>query len=318
MSYTVKNSLGKEFEVPDGYITMKEYKVQENLPEEMCAVLLDECEKCNAPIIVSDSGKLIECSNPDCLTKLGRRMELMCKTLKIANFGYSTCELFINECGLTTLRGLFELEPEDYPEKYSMLMREKLFVSLHKNKKFTLATLLKAFHLTGLADDAEKVLKGYDNINTFFEDLDSHGELLLADKLNIGVTGGRTLNILNQLQSNREEITKFVGLFEVESTAEVLFNIAITEGVNALDPSTGKKFSNKDEYVSYLSSLGKGRIVRKDKVNLQCAYLVADQCDLNDPDTWTGQVKSAKKWELQGKNIKVVTSAELIDIIKNM
>ena len=90
MSYTTQNSLGKEYSIPDGYITMADYKIKHSLPEEMCAVLLDECEKCNAPIIVSDSGKLIECSNPDCLVKLGRRMELMCKTLKIPNFGYST------------------------------------------------------------------------------------------------------------------------------------------------------------------------------------------------------------------------------------
>lgn len=304
--------------IPPGYTTLSELKAKGLLSKECADSLADECPKCHAPILVSSTMKQIICSNMDCETKLARRMELMLKDLGVAEFGESRCEEFILKNNIQKPYKIFELDTYQYPDKYSDQMKEKLYVELHKNKKFTLGTLVKSYHLYGLDADALKIFKGYDSLSTFYADLDQYGEDLIAEKLAIQTTGGKTYQIKEQLEVNREDLEKLVGLFEIESCQDELFTIAITNGVTAIDPETGKKFKNKDIYVNYLTGLGKGKVVRSEQLNQSCAYLIADEYNPDDDSTWTGKIKTAKRWEGKGIAIKVVTSEELIDIVRNL
>lgn len=253
-------------------------------PQEFLDVLPHTCETCGAPTQITETLTSLECSNPRCLEKSVQRMVTMLKDIGVKDMGEAKCAKFLTYWDILNPYAIFLYEPSDGPlfEGASEDFSERIYDALQEKTHMLLWEYIKIGNLPGIRDSARKVFADYDDLDTFYQDLEVGGikfiqealgikgkneeeldELELSmfepydylvpsdedvkeiEDMGISIKALKTYNTLMQFKEDLFEAIEFVDIKKLETP---VLNIVISTSV-------GSPFKSKQDFVNQMNSM---------------------------------------------------------------
>lgn len=142
-------------------------------PTSFLSYLPETCDSCGSPNEIIETLSTLQCSNPKCISKIGYRLFRMLNDLGINLLDINECIKFLNEFNTSNPYSIFLYNPVDGElySGYGMDKSIKFYKLLNKRRGMLLSEYIKIGHLENLSDSAEKLLKNYDSLATFYNDL---------------------------------------------------------------------------------------------------------------------------------------------------
>lgn len=271
---------------------------------EILAYIPDECE-CGAEIVFTDSLKQIMCSDPRCIYKIASRLESMAKAMQVDGFGESSCIEICRTFGLISPYQVFILEGKSCPgvAAFDKKIRD-IINSPYRNCE--LWQMVSYGSIPGIDQIAYKIFGSYKSIDEAFIDIEKQQAPFIAELLGqkTGSAGVMAVNVYNTLIQYKEELRFGESRFNILHKNGDRMQIAITDSVNG--------YPNKSAYIKELNMTydGKLTLVRLNSVTNEVKYLIADG------DKTSSKYRKALKMQEKGHPIKIVTSQEFKDILK--
>lgn len=119
------------------------------------------CRFCGQPIEVSDDLMHIYCSNPDCDSKVGRKIEIMAKALGIDNIGLKVAAELADRPNINSPIDIFSLSEEDLIGicGWKKPMAAKVYREIHKDLSDTpFDKFIRACQIKRVGEGSSKVL----------------------------------------------------------------------------------------------------------------------------------------------------------------
>ena len=237
--------------------------------------LPETCDCCVSPNEILETLSSLQCSNRHCISKVGYRLFALLQDLGINDLTVDECIEFLK--GFNTLNpySIFLYNPEDDGELFEGFGEEEslsFYSELNKKRGMLLWEFIRLGHFDNLSVSAEKLLKDYNDLNSFYADL---------------VEGG-----ISFIQNLLLENTEYEGSSDICVDAVILYEIfsyyktEIEEGLNGvviLNPEMKLSvlFANDAEgYISnqdFLSSINRKL---KNKIYLYPAYQLDESVSL--------------------------------------
>ena len=153
--------------------------LQKNIfPSSFLKFLPDTCEYCGSPNEVVETLSSLQCSNPNCISKIGYRLFALLRDLGINLLNVDECMKFLKEFDTINPYSIFIYNPENDGELFSGYGLEKslkLYKELNKKRGMLLWEYVKIGNIENLKMSAEKILRSYSNLNDFYIDLAKGG-----------------------------------------------------------------------------------------------------------------------------------------------
>lgn len=277
-----------------------------NLPDEFIAVLPKICPDCGQPMYISDTLRELYCDNIECPSKLVQRALAMLQDLGVKNFGESRCAKLMAYYNMTSPLEFFGFDAYGYDgsvDGLSQAMCIDFMNELDKHSLMTLWEYVKYANIPNIRDSARLILTSYDDLETFYADLDIYGVDLIQDKLGIKCDGCevsvRALKIYESFMNHRNELLSNINNVEITKPLAV-FNICISTSV-------GEGYSSKADFVAKMNERynGKYHINFLSAVSKGIDYLI-----------WSGVGAVTSKVNKAMKlGIPIVTGNEFRDIL---
>ena len=142
-------------------------------PASFLNYLPETCDSCGSPNEIIETLSTLQCSNPNCISKVGYRLFKLLKDIGICILDVEECIKFLREFNTTNPYSIFLYNPVD-GELYEGCGLEKskqIYKMLNKRRGMLLSEYIKIGQLENLSDSAEKLLKNYDSLASFYKDL---------------------------------------------------------------------------------------------------------------------------------------------------
>lgn len=334
-------------------LTLEDLRKAKAFPKEFLNCLAENKCVCGADHYITETLSMIYCSNPFCLEKMVDRQVSMLVDLGIKNMGASKCKSFLSDNGITNPYAIFAYDPdEDGPlyEGCSMKFSKAMFDQIDEKRSMTLADYIAIGNLPGIQTKAKKLVQGFDDLNVFYEELETEGIMFVQNQL--GIKGKRvddiedffTDDVLEMAGVDLDELAyedavsisaiqiyvtlmiyknqlleclDYIDIIEVVSEDEPLPVVSI-----CISTSVGEPFENKKDFVRYLTK------EFRDCVQINYIKSVTKECDIliwSGKGAKTGKVLAAEekiskylraKEEGDTKGIKEIKIMNAIDGIK--
>lgn len=292
---------------------MNRETVRENrlLSEEVLNCLPEYCEVCGSAVEFDD-GLRMYCSNETCPSKIAERISRMARYLEVDGFGYATGLEIATEMCLTSPLQLFYYNAEDL-SGCEVAALDKKMKDLHNartSRKFQLSELVRMADLDGIETSADKIFKGYESFEHFYNDLERDGAALLATKLVVsGQVVPMVMAVYETLLNAKDELMELEerNLFELESLDGKVIEVAITGKLgNGLTKSKFIQQINQEFGDRFKVSLAT-------TVNKNINVLITDE-----EDSSSTKMKSALKLQEKGYDISIMTSLEFLETLRGI
>lgn len=259
------------------------------ISERFLEYIPSHCEGCGEELYFSDNLSFLACINDRCPTKVASRIEAMCKFLKIDGFGEANCMTIAKKfklAGPAQLKVVAErfAELPDVPGWETK--RNNVLQGM--NKELSLWEYVKALNLPGVSGRARELIEGYENLEDFYDDLETQQVPLVAARLGIKSeldSGVLAVNTYNTMMEYKSEVLGCVEFFNIkkENKDAITLNVCITQKVPG--------YANKPAFIERLREIANGsvNIVQVDRVTEKTHVLVGD---INSS---TGKMKRAKE-----------------------
>lgn len=119
------------------------------------------CKFCGCPIEVSSDLMHISCSNPDCDSKIGRKIEIMAKALGIDNIGLKVAAELADRPSVKSPLDIFSFNEEDFIGicGWKKPMAAKVYREIHKDlSNLPFDRFIRACQIKRVGDGSSKVL----------------------------------------------------------------------------------------------------------------------------------------------------------------
>lgn len=281
-----------------------------DFPQEFIDVIPERCEVCGAENELTDTLTKLMCSNPKCKEKGVQRLVQLLKDIGLKNMGESKCRSMMENFDCYNPYCIFTYDPEsDGPlfEGCSMQFSESIYEQVNKYRGMILWEYVKIGNIPGIRDSARHLFKDYDDLDTFYEDLEDGGVEFVQELLGIkGKTvdneedvSVKAISIYEALIEFRDELFEFIEDVEIKHVNKVL-NVCISD-------NAGDGWKTKNEYKEYMNTQ------YEDIVHINFLSSVTKDCDYlvwGKNGAKTSKVKKAEKY-----GIEIVTGDELIEIL---
>lgn len=151
--------------------------------------LPETCDSCGSPNEILETLSNLQCSNRHCISKVGYRLYSLLKDLGVNYVSVDECIAFLREFNTLNPYSIFLYNPNEdgeFIEGFGEEKSLKLYSEINKKRGMLLWEYIKLGHFDNLNVSAEKILKNYNDLNTFYADLIEGGipfiqNLLLED-----------------------------------------------------------------------------------------------------------------------------------------
>lgn len=289
---------------------VKDFIAGGRFPKEFYDTLPLVCEDCGADMDINNTMTILKCSNPYCSCKASQRLLALLRDLGVKNFGESRCTQFMEYFGLTNPYAIFGWSPDEDGVIGNMSEEfcYNLYDQINSHRKMLLWEYVKFGNLPNLRDSARYIFNGYNDLDTFYDDLESQGGVsFIQDKL--GIAKGldsdeisvRALSIYESLIMYHEELEEYIDYVDIISPKAIL-NICISTAV-------GAGYSSKSDFVAQMNQKF------SDVVHINFLSGVTKDCDYliwSKQGSETNKVKKAKNY-----GIPILTGAEFEAQLRN-
>lgn len=275
------------------------------IDEEILLYIPEECD-CGSPIVFTDSLKQIMCSNPRCVYKIASRLESMAKAMQVDGFGESSCIDICRTFGLISPYQVFLLEGKSCPGVAAFDKKINSMIN-SVSRRCELWQMVSYGSIPGIDQIAYKIFGSYKTIDEAFNDIEKQQVPFIAELLGqkAGSAGVMAVNVYDTLIKYKDELKFGENQFNIIHKEGDRMQIAITDSVIG--------YPNKSAYIKELNMNydGKVTLVRLNSVTNEVSYLIADG------DKNSSKYRKALKMQDKGHPIKIVTSSEFKEILKN-
>jgi len=286
-------------------ITRAEVIANGLISEEVLDEIPETCE-CGAEVVFTDTLKQIMCSNPRCYHKIASRMENMAKAMQVDGFGASTCLALCKQYKMISPFQAFLLNGSETVNGVSALDKKINGLKNSEAIDCELWQMVSYASIPGVDTIAYKIFNGYNTIEEAYADIEKYQVPMIADKLGqkSGGSGVIAVNIYNTLMEYKTELMFGERFFRIKKQTGDKIQIAITDSVYG--------YPNKSAYVKELNMTyeGKASIIRLSSVTKEVEYLISDG------STGSNKYKKALKMQESGHPIRIVTSEEFKEILR--
>lgn len=278
---------------------------EEGLVDPEILMYVPETCDCGSPIIFTDSLKQIMCSNPRCMYKIASRLEAMAKAMQVDGFGESSCIEICNTFNLISPYQVFLLEGKSCPGVAAFEKKINAMIN-SPARRCELWQMVSYGSIPGIDQIAYKIFGSYKTIDEAFQDIEKQQVPFIAELLGqkTGSVGVMAVNVYETLIKYKDELKFGENKFNIIHKTGDRLQIAITDSVIG--------YPNKSAYIKELNMNYEGQltIVRLNSVTNEVSYLIADG------DKNSSKYRKALKMQEKGHPIKIVTSQEFKDILK--
>lgn len=290
-------------------ITRTDIEENELISNEVLQEIPEHCKFCGHEIVFTDTLKQIFCSNPKCTLKIAARLEAMAKNMSVDGFGESTCQVICEDYDMISPYQVFLLQGKE--NKNVAAFEKKIEAICNSNfRHCELWQMVSYGNIPDIDTIAFKLFGGYNTIEEAYNDFEKYQVPFIAEKLGLknAATGVMAVKVYNNLIQYKAELQFGETQFYIKKISNDRITIAITSGVNG--------YSNKSEFVNCMNRLydGKVTLMRKNTVSDDVSYLISESGSNSlKPST---KLKKALKMQEAGHHIKIVTSAEFRELLK--
>ena len=288
------------------------------LPKKFIDCIPEYCESCGSPLEIGESLTGLHCSNPRCVDKIAKRIEMICQDLDIMYFGESAIRKFIDYYGITNPLAIFALEEGmDLSDDVSPIVSEKVINQILSKKDFLLWEYVMCANLPYLKTNARKIFQGYSSLEEAYMDIEDGGVEFIQNSLGIyneGEVSIQAIKIYNTLMEYKEDLFDCipnVNIVDLDGVKEI--NVVCSDEV-------GTPFKKKSEFYAYIKNEFKDKVHVNflSSVSKSIDYLVWKGAD-GSPAWYTSKVKSVESWNGSGKtDIPILTAKQLIHVLEEM
>lgn len=263
------------------------------------------CPCCGQPttIEVTDSSKVLKCTNDNCRAKLISRLENFCskKCMNVQGLSSATLEKFIELEYLNEFADIYKLE--QYKDEIIKLdgfgekSYNKLIDSINKSRKCRHENLLASLGIEGVGLNVAKLICKKFDIDQIIK---SHLNYACVEGI-----GDKLSNNINQyIKNNKDTIIRLLDELDIykEDEPETSNENLLLQGKVFVITGKLNQFKNRDELVAKIESLG-GKV--SGSVSKNVNYLIN-----NDVTSTTGKNKKAKELGIQ-----IISEQDFIDMI---
>lgn len=287
------------------------------LPVRFADCLPEFCPSCGAPLEIRETLTGLQCSNPRCVDKIVKRIEMICQDLNILYFGESTIHKFIDYYGITNPMNMFALEKGMIiSDEVSPEVSAKIVNQVVEKKRFLLWEYVMYANLPYIKTNARKIFQGYSTLEEAYNDIELGGVGFIQEKLGIENSGEVSIQAMKTyttLMEFKEDLFESIVDVHIESM----------EGKNELNvvcsDEVGGQFKKKAEFYAYI----KNRFGEQVHVNFLSSatksidYLIWKGAD-GSPARYTSKVKSVESWNAKGSNIPIMTAEQFIERMEEL
>lgn len=296
---------------------IKEHYDEYGLPRRFAECLPEYCETCGAPLVIRETLTGLHCSNPRCVDKIVKRIDMLCDDLNIMYFGESTIQKFVEDYGITNPMQIFALEKGMLISRdASPEMSDKIISQIVEKRKFLLWEYVMYANMPYIKTSARKIFQGYDSLEEAYKDIENGGIEFIQDKLGLSYNylSLQAMRIYKSLMEYKED------LFDTLENVEIISSRSIKEMNVVCSDEVGGRFHKKAEFYDYIKKNygSKAHFNFLPSVNKSIDYLVWKGAD-GGPARYTSKVKTVQGWNAKGiTNIPIVTAEQFIEIVEGM
>lgn len=222
---------------------------------------------CMKPLYSNSKLTRIYCKNPECINRKAKRLENICKYLKIDGFSKESLKPLVKELPYKKLLypALIENPPSPYREIGEWL----------KNTEHSAEEVVEMLQIPGVKTYASKVFRNIRSAKHLVECLQSCSiEEFVARQLGRRVTD-IVIKISNEIIEHMEEIMLVLHNAKLTNTYKT-FYVAITDDITRVKSPNHQRLT-RDEFIKYLNKIGGGFVRLKESNALASVeYIISD------------------------------------------
>ena len=304
----------------DGYMYVSDlesnYK-ELDLPKIFVDTLPKICPSCGFPLKIRESLTGLSCSNPRCVDKIAKRIEMICSDLNILYFGESTIYKFIDTYNVTNPIQMFGLEDGDLVfDGASPELSSKIINQILAKRDFLLWEYVMYSNIPNVRTSARKIFQGYEDLEEAYKDIEKGGVSFIQDKLGLSVDTAslQAIKVYNSLLEYKNDLLEgliYVNIIKLGNVKEI--NVVCSDEV-------GAGFRKKAEFYDYINKnfSDKVHVNFLSSVSKSIDYLVWKGAD-GSPARYTSKVKTVEGWNSKGKtNIPIITAEQFISVMHDL
>lgn len=231
---------------------LKNYLKSKNVTDNLINIIPSICD-CGYELEVNDELTALSCSNALCPIHMAARMESMLKNLNVKNIGRSICAELIERNSYIHHTQIFTITLDDFPDRFSIDYRTKLYNEIMDKKPKTFGEVLRACEFSGFDTRALTLGKGYASADDFYKDY-NYDIQFIKDKLNIKKDA--TPNMINRTLIENEQVIRLVSSwFTLVKEADFTLKIAMTGAIKTVTREDGSKYSPRETFIKEMRDL---------------------------------------------------------------
>lgn len=296
---------------------IKEHYDEFGLPRRFAECLPEYCESCGAPLVIRETLTGLHCSNPRCVDKIVKRIEMLCDDLNILYFGESTIQKFVEDYHITNPMQIFALErgmlvsSDTSPE-----VSAKIINQIVEKRTFLLWEYVMYSNMPYIKTSARKIFQGYASLDEAYQDIENGGIEFIQDKLGIAdnQVSVQAMKVYKSLMEYKED------LYDTLENVEIINSASIKEINVVCSDEVGGAFKKKAEFYDYVKkNYGeKAHFNFLPSVTKSIDYLVWKGAD-GSPARYTSKVKTVDGWNSKGvTSIPIVTASQFLELVEGM
>lgn len=214
------------------------------------------CNYCKRPIIINEERTIMKCSNKYCPEHMSYKADTMFKDMGIKYIGARTSYGIITKNKLKSHMDILSLDIKDLPNSHAQDVKERMWNSLQKGRKQSLAKILKMYQLDGISDQtSNKVVEGYSSFEEFFNE---HQDVTSVVKHMVKSLGQNEithhlLRMSYHLHKSKEDLLRVEKYFEVVKLNDEKIRVCMTGEISSAYV-IGKPFKPREAFLEYLNS----------------------------------------------------------------
>ena len=236
-----------------------------SLKEEFIEILPKYCSACESPLEINLTLTELKCSNPNCTDKIVMRIRKICEAYGIKHFGESSIEKWVEAEDIVNPLELFNVYDGKLLRGISPTLSDKVVPQILASRSVRLWEFLANAQLPYIQSIAKTLLKGYDSLEAFYEDLEDGGVDFIQRLLGIAdqyddygneIASIQAVKIYTSLVDYKEEL--LIGVSYMDIIQE---NTAVKEFIIVASDEVGGDFSTKRQFYDFIKQRYAGKAV---------------------------------------------------------
>lgn len=236
-----------------------------SLKEEFIEILPKYCSACESPLEINLTLTELKCSNPNCTDKIVMRIRKICEAYGIKHFGESSIEKWVEAEDIVNPLELFNVYDGKLLGGISPTLSDKVVPQILASRSVRLWEFLANAQLPYIQSIAKTLLKGYDSLEKFYENLEDGGVDFIQRLLGIAdqyddygneIASIQAVKIYTSLVDYKEELLSGVSYMDI-----IQENNNVKEFIIVASDEVGGDFATKRQFYDFIKQRYAGKAV---------------------------------------------------------